>query len=49
MTELTSEQTKRLERLAQRPGSEIDLSDMPETTNWEGAGALEDAENKPSK
>jgi hypothetical protein len=37
MTELSAEQTKRLERLSQRPASEIDLSDMPETTNWEGA------------
>ena len=37
MTELLPEQTQRLERLAQRPASEIDLSDMPETTNWEGA------------
>ena len=37
MKTLTLEQTKRFERLAQRPASEIDLSDMPETTNWEGA------------
>jgi len=37
MKTLTLEQTQRLERLAQRPASEIDLSDMPETTNWEGA------------
>ena len=37
MTELSSEQTQRLKRLAQRPASEIDLSDMPETTKWESA------------
>ena len=37
MTKLLPEQTQRLERLSQRPASEIDLSDMPETTNWEGA------------